>query len=368
MKYLSLFSGLGAMDLALERAGMTCDAQVEIDKTCRRVLKHHWPDVRRKRDVQKTQGEEGRWDLIVGGFPCQDVSVAGRRAGLAGERSGLFFEFTRILAEARPRWCLVENVLGLLSSNEGRDMGVVLGTLGQLGYGWAYRVLDAQFFGVAQRRRRVFIVGCFADAGRACQVLFEPESVSGDSEPRRAEGTEIAGTLGGGSTERGWNDDFDRCGAFIPEIKNERVVAAQRSNYQSDHAGDESKLVLMSTVGNGQWRPDSPTLAASDDNSSNHVVFGFNYTRGHSYDLAMVENGTPPITTNGSQGLVAPNLVRRLMPVECLRLMGLPDNYLDLNPELSDSAKYRMIGNAVAVPVVNWIGNRMIIVHNGGRT
>ena len=191
----SLFSGIGGLDLGLERAGMDVRWQCEIDKAARSVLRRHFPDATLYDDVTTFGGEGEPVDLICGGFPCQDLSVAGRRAGLAGERSGLFYEFMRIASELAPRWLLIENVPGLLSSNGGRDMGAVLGTLGELGYGWAYRVLDAQYFGVAQRRRRVFIVGCLGDAARAAQVLLEPESCSGDSPPRREAGTRTAASV-----------------------------------------------------------------------------------------------------------------------------------------------------------------------------
>lgn len=138
-------------------------------------------------------------DILTGGFPCQDLSVAGKRGGLAGSRSGLFFELARILAESRPEWFVFENVPGLLSSNSGRDMGVVLSTLVELGYGVAWRILNAQFFGVAQRRRRVFLVGhSSGDERRAAAVLFEPAGMRGNPSPKRAaRGDASAFSVGG---------------------------------------------------------------------------------------------------------------------------------------------------------------------------
>ena len=125
--------------------------------------------------------------------------MAGRRAGLAGERSGLFHEFMRIVGEVSPRWVLIENVPGFLSSNGGRDMGTVLGTLGKLGYWWTYRCVDAQYFGLAQRRKRVFIVGCFGDGRSAAEVLLEPESLCGDSAPSRETGAGVALAVAAGA-------------------------------------------------------------------------------------------------------------------------------------------------------------------------
>lgn len=200
MKYGSLFAGIGGLDLGLDRAGMTCAWQIEIDTQCQGVLATHWSEVSRYSDVRNVDSTELEpVDLICGGFPCQDLSVAGRRAGLAGERSGLWHEFHRILDGVRPRWVVVENVPGLLSSHRGRDFAVVLSGLVELGYGCAWRILDAQYFGVAQRRRRVFVVGCLGDSrAAAATVLFEPESSDRDSPPRRETGKDFAGALGGG--------------------------------------------------------------------------------------------------------------------------------------------------------------------------
>lgn len=139
MRVGSLFSGIGGFDLGLERAGMTCSWQVEIDPFCQQVLAHHWPDTQRFEDVKEV-GKHNLQpvELICGGFPCQDLSVAGNRAGLAGERSGLWFEFARIAGELRPNWIVVENVPGLFSSNKGQDFATVLKTIAELGYGVAH--------------------------------------------------------------------------------------------------------------------------------------------------------------------------------------------------------------------------------------
>jgi DNA (cytosine-5)-methyltransferase 1 len=214
----SLFSGIGGFDLGFQRAGMKCLFQVEIDEKCQGVLSRHWPDVEKHRDV-KAVGKHNLTavDVICGGFPCQDLSVAGKRAGLAGERSGLWHEFHRIIAELRPRWVVIENVPGLLSSNAGRDFAVVLRGLVECGYGVSWRVLDAQYFGVAQRRRRVFVVASLGD-GRAAEVLFEREGGAGDTPPSRETGqgfAAVAGTLSAnrGGTERpaGNANELDFC-------------------------------------------------------------------------------------------------------------------------------------------------------------
>jgi len=165
MKFVSLFAGIGGFDLGLERSGHTCVGQVEIDKHARTILEQHWPEVPKHDDVTTAKewadaiGLTGNIDLVCGGFPCQDLSVAGRRAGLAGERSGLFWDALSFATHTQAKTILLENVPGLLSSNQGRDFGTILVALDNAGYSnIEWRVLNSQFFGVAQRRRRVFIV------------------------------------------------------------------------------------------------------------------------------------------------------------------------------------------------------------------
>lgn len=163
MTFLSLFAGIGGFDLALTRLGLRCVGQVEIDPICRSILARHFPEVARHDDVRTTIAwwhtqPRPAVDLICAGWPCQDVSQAGRRAGLASVRSGLFFAIARVVGALRPRWVLLENVVGLLSSNQGADFQTVLDTLGELGYGVSWRVLDAQQFlrttpGVSSPRR-----------------------------------------------------------------------------------------------------------------------------------------------------------------------------------------------------------------------
>lgn len=163
---VSLFAGIGGFELALERNGVKVVASVEIDKQAQKILQKHFPTSQIFGDIQEVTGAqliEAGFDpdngIITGGFPCQDLSVAGKRAGLAGQRSGLFWEICRLLDETRSQTFILENVPGLLSSNGGKDMAVVIEALVERGYSVAWRVLDARYFGVPQRRRRVFIVG-----------------------------------------------------------------------------------------------------------------------------------------------------------------------------------------------------------------
>lgn len=154
-----LFAGIGGFDHGFEQAGYQTAWQVEINPMLREVLKMRFPHAQQYADVREVGSHNLSYvDVLTGGFPCQDVSSMGSRAGLAGARTGLFWEVCRILTEVRPQWLVLENVVGLLTSNGGQDFGVVLQALAERGYVGCWRVLDAQYFGVAQRRRRVFLV------------------------------------------------------------------------------------------------------------------------------------------------------------------------------------------------------------------
>lgn len=193
---VSLFAGVGGFDLAMQRNGVQVVASVEIDKACNQVLAKQFPDARQFTDITTTKGSDlidagfnPSGGIITGGFPCQDLSVAGKRAGLAGERSGLFWEIARLVEETQTEYFVLENVPGLLSSNKGADFGVVIGTMADLGYSVAWRVLDAQHFGVPQRRRRVFIVGRrTGNQSDPAKVLFERDSVRGNSSQSKQTG------------------------------------------------------------------------------------------------------------------------------------------------------------------------------------
>jgi len=198
MRFVSLFAGVGGFDLGLERSGHTCVGQVEIDKHAQSVLARHWPDVPKHDDVTTAIdwadeiGLTGNIDLVCGGFPCQDLSVAGKRAGLAGSRSGLFYDALRFATHTKAETILLENVPGLLSSNQGRDFGAVLVALAESGYSnIEWRVLNSQFFGVAQRRRRVFIVASVGTEPFRT-VLVECESSAGNLEASEQAEQEVA--------------------------------------------------------------------------------------------------------------------------------------------------------------------------------
>jgi DNA (cytosine-5)-methyltransferase 1 len=331
----SLFSGVGGFDRGLELAGWTCAFQCEIDPFCQRVLARHWPYVARWADVRERQGDGNespdlgtaenahaprieqpeRIDLLCGGFPCQDLSVAGKRAGLGGERSGLFWEFLRVADQLQPRWLLLENVPGLLSSRGGRDFGALLEGLENSGYGWAYRILDSQHFGVAQRRRRVFIIG---HRGGPCPpaVLFEPEGRPRHPAPSREAGARVAASLTSGT---------HGAGVSAPGRRKE----------------DDVNLIARPVVGT--------SYKGHDDDTDTLLVTG-------------------PLG-GGNDGIGRRTTVRRLTPTECERLQGFPDGwtclcgvepYSTMACRCPDSARYRAMGNAVTVPVIVWLGRRLL--------
>jgi site-specific DNA-cytosine methylase len=204
LRYLSVCSGIEAASVAWEPLGWQPEAFAEVEKFPSAVLAHHWPNVPNLGDMtQYEQWKLGAIDLLVGGTPCQSFSVAGLRQGLRDPRGGLMLTYLEIAQRHRPRWLVWENVPGVLSSHGGRDFGAFLGALGDLGYGWAYRVLDAQWFGVAQRRRRVFVVANAGDGAAAAAVLFESESVRRNPAPSREAGQRTAATLVRGSKSSG---------------------------------------------------------------------------------------------------------------------------------------------------------------------
>lgn len=244
MNYVSVCSGIEAATVAWHPIGWNPLLFAEIAPFPSRVLAHHYPEVPNVGDFT-TIPARSDCDLLVGGTPCQAFSVAGLRGGLADARGNLALEFMRLADRLRPRWIVWENVPGVLSSNGGRDFGSILGALAELGYGFAYRVLDAQFFGVPQRRRRVFLVGYLGDWRPAAAVLFERTSVRRDTPSRRKAREEVAGTLGGGSGSRGWAPDTDRM-TFVPEVAGTLLTQDRRASAADAWSG---KLIALDIAG-----------------------------------------------------------------------------------------------------------------------
>jgi len=366
MKFGSLFTGVGGFDLGLERADFECAWQVERDPHCLEVLAEHYPNVERYTDV-RTVGKHNLKpvDVICGGFPCQDVSIAGKRAGLAGERSGLWSEFARIIDELEPKWVVIENVPGLLSSNRGRDFATVIRWLAERRYGVAWRILDSQYFGVAQRRRRVFIVASLGNASCA-EVLFESESVSGNIAKGGKAGEDIAYSIRANPShscdkgDGGINQTLVMSsGQANAEITNNQspaltglheqpIIAVAYENHPADSRITETGNIsqqLTSRMGTGG---DNVPLVQAVGHSGGETL-KFN----EKVNTLNAQSGSE--TTAMFNGVMV-SAVRRLTPTECERLQGFPDGW---TAGQSDTQRYKQMGNAVTVNVIEWIGIRI---------
>lgn len=425
MKYLSVCSGIEAATVAWRPLGWESVAFAEIEKFPSAVLAHHYPTVPNWGDLTKFQEwPDATFDLLVGGTPCQSFSIAGARKGLDDPRGALTFAFLATAARYAPAWVVWENVPGVLSSNGGRDFGAFLGALAQLGYGFAYRVLDAQYFGLAQRRKRVFVVGHLGDWRRAAAVLFERESLSGHPAPRREAGqgaTPIleAGARTGRSTDDpragigigepgdpmytlqagkhhavaptipartrgggGLGADFDCDGGLIADVCG-ALNSAGGHAYPGQTLQDAPAGMLIAGTGDishclnagGMGRIDyeSETLIArgegfdaSEDGTGRGTPIVPVAFDARQSDVLQYGERTSPLDTDGhSMAVHVRAQVRRLTTLECCRLQGFPDTYLDIEyrgKPAADGPKYKALGNSMAVPVVRWIGRRIAFV------
>jgi len=258
MRYGSVCSGIEAATAAWHGLGWTASFYSEIDKFPRAVLQHHYPNVPLHGDFT-TIGEKeyDPIDLLVGGTPCQSFSIAGLRKGMDDARGNLALGYLALASRLRPRWVVWENVPGVLSSNGGRDFGSFLGGLVECGYGFAYRVLDAQYFGLAQRRKRVFVVGYLGDWRRAASVLFEPESLRGDSAPRREIEPRTAESVGGGPPGNGEiglttaRADSTRGGQRHDPTQETFIAHSLMAQAQASHQADSETYVTHTLRGSG---------------------------------------------------------------------------------------------------------------------
>ncbi len=294
LKVASFFAGIGGFDLGFERAGMEVVFQCEINKFGQGVLKKHWPDVPLEPDIKQVQAKNIPKDasLWCGGFPCQDLSSAnqGKRKGLDGERSGLFYEFARLVKERKPSWIILENVPGLLNSHNGEDFRCVLEELDELGYGVSWRVLDAKYFGTPQRRRRVYVVGSYRSL-RSARVLFE-------------EGATRA------VAKQGMGERISSDGGSLRSNGKPDLYAIQHASIgRKASAGPQAK----------GFRNDGETYTLDSRGSADAICSAI--------DAFRVRE-----TSGLSKGL--------------------------------DSNRYRAIGNAVNVQVIEWIGRRIMKVEN----
>jgi DNA (cytosine-5)-methyltransferase 1 len=355
VRFLSLFSGIEAASVAWAPLGWQCVAVAEVDPFACALLQRRHPDVPNLGDVTQITASQiaalGPLDLVVFGSPCQDLSTAGARLGFTGARSSLFFVGAQIVRWARDhcgaRWALWENVPGAFTSNEGRDFACVVAKLAGIDhvdvprFGWGsegvalgdhglveWAVLDAQWFGVAQRRRRVFALADFGAWADRPPVLLEPEGLRGDSAPRRGAGAAVAGCLDARAGE-----GFQGQDAYTGKL-----VVAELFNAE----GSEGATLTASNIGK-QHNNQMPIVAfhgSQDPDVSGDVThpLGRNYGQ---ETCALIGEG-----------------VRRLTPLECERLQGFPDLYTAPG---ADGPRYRSLGNSMAVPVMRWIGRQIDI-------
>lgn len=363
--FVSLFAGVGGFDLGFEKAGFKCVGQCEIDKKAASVLERHWPNVPRHDDVSTLRHDTFEHpDIVTFGSPCQDLSVAGRRDGMDGNRSSLFFKASNYIKKIQeatngqyPKVAVWENVPGSLTSNGGEDFRAVLHSMvggrvqkprrwGNAGVVFGpkgsaeWRVLDSQHFGVAQRRRRIFLVVHFGGR-RAGQVLFEPEGFIGGS-------GEVP------TSREDPSDDFARSsGESIKGLKQADCFGFNWQNWSKDG-----------------WAITGDGVGPLDVSQVKAVVYIKNRKAKHSDDYeTWIESEIMPTINGFDRGVsrettvvVQSPTVRRLMPIECERLQGFPDGWTSQDAKgkaLADTPRYKMMGNAVTVNVAHWIASRL---------
>ena len=428
MIYGSVCSGIEAASVAWSPLGWQAAFFAEIDAFPSALLAHYYPDVPNLGDMTRFQEwPDADLDVLVGGTPCQSFSIAGLRKGLADPRGNLALTFLEIAQRYRPRWILWENVPGVLSQDGGRAFGSFLGGLEELGYGWAYRILDAQYWNLAQRRARVFVVGSARGWASAAAVLFEPASLSGHPAPSRAARKDIARPIGAGAPGgSGYRNDADTADNLIArhvstrggqryDSESDTLVAhslrAEGFDASEDGTGRGTPIVPVaiqeratsenpdSGPGGAGFRDDGvaytlearavPQAVAFAQNqreevrelnaagavsairrgdAKNETLLAFSNTAGDT-TLGMSKPGVPPLTSrHGDPGNVLNgNAVRRLTPRECERLQGFPDSWTLVpyrGKPAADGPRYKALGNSMAVPVMRWIGERIQLVEN----
>ena len=404
MRYLSVCSGIEAASVAWESLGWTPVAFAEIERFPSQVLAHHFPGVPNLGDMTKYKDwniDRDAVDLIVGGTPCQSFSVAGLRKGLEDPRGNLALTFIGMVDHYRPEWVIWENVPGVLSSSGGRDFGSFLGALGQLGYGWAYRVLDAQYLrvgrwprAVPQRRRRVFVVGRLIersarDWAAPGEVLALAEGLQRHLEARRAKGKGVAadaeGGVGGGCITshrvapklETTAHDYSRADGFTmiaQPTAGTLGTRGLRSHTELDGHGAYIPVApvpydlfqITAPVNRQNRAPGDPCHTLARDNAAHAAVVGTDCYNGAVTGNVAATMGTPGSSVNASGPTVMQAMtVRRLTPRECERLQGFPDDWTMIPwrkkpaEDCPDGPRYRALGNSMAVNVMAWIGERI---------
>jgi DNA (cytosine-5)-methyltransferase 1 len=394
MNYLSVCSGIEAATVAWKPLGWQAQAFSEIDRFPSAVLAHHYPNTPNLGDMTTyKEWHIENTDLLVGGTPCQSFSVAGLRKGLDDPRGNLALVYLGIAERFRPRWILWENVPGVLSSYTGpkppsgleegqeweaeetSDFECFTTALVQLGYGFAYRVLDAQYFGVPQRRRRVFVVGYLGDWRRAAAVLFERHSLQGNSPPSRETRQETPsftpGSLGDYDQKLG---GFRASGGDLGG-GSENLVCMSHGQSSAEIVNNGSPSLTCNheapIVCQGTQDPCVSDIAhpiGRNNGGENCVAYSIRTAQTGSNGQGVSEDLSYTLDGANGQAVAKGLQVRRLTPVECERLQGFPDNYTQIpwrNKEAKDCPlghRYKALGNSMAVPCMRWLGERISMV------
>ncbi len=361
MIFGSVCSGIEAASVAWHPLGWRAAWVAEVDPFASAVLAYRWPGVPNLGDFTRIGKDKDApppaVDLLVGGTPCQSFSVAGKRAGLDDPRGNLTLEFLALAGRLRPRWLVWENVPGVLSIDGGRTFGAFLGLLGELGYRWAYRILDAQHFGLAQRRKRVFVVAHLGDSAAPWAVLLEPESLRGDPAPSRQAGEGVARPIASSSPRgSGYRNDADTADNAAAA----RQVDVARCLDQTGGFAENQGGTVISF--NPRQYPDVSVgaVGAVGAKDTGHAVC--------IHADAIGRTGTATLTAPAGGGrrhemnVAASMAVRRLTPRECERLQGFPDDYTLIpyrGKPAADGPRYKTLGNSMAVNVMAWLGHRI---------
>lgn len=420
LRYLSVCSGIEEATVAWHPLGFEAAGFSEIEPFARAVLSHHYPEVPLHGDFTALkESDYGAIDLLVGGTPCQSFSIAGLRKGFADDRGNLALGFIRLAQMSGTRWVVWENVPGVLSIDAGRTFGTFLGALAECGYGFAYRVLDAQYFGVPQRRRRVFVIGYFGDWRPAAAVLFERESLQRDITPCRETRQEVAGTFKSRASSGGWGADVDLAssGYMRPVAKTlmsrynkhdaelETYVVDKQKQWPADVActlnaqyGDKMGLEDQHALAgaplfvparaynvtycdaNGR-RKDRPNggMYVTETDQSKTVTAGGDRSTYIAFEPGSIARNAGPSdlretcsTLRAEMGDNQPAVltqmaVRRLTPRECERLQGFPDDYTLIpyrGKPAADGPRYKALGNSMHTGTMRWLGQRIKMVNN----
>jgi len=398
VNYISVCSGIEAASVAWHPLGWNCLGVSEIEPFPSAVLAHHYPNVPNFGDMTKFKEWKinGTIDLLVGGPPCQSFSVAGLRQGLKDPRGNLTMSYLGLVENFKPKWIVFENVPGLLSSNGGKDFGSFLGGLGELGYGFAYRVLDAQWCrthrhprAVPQRRRRVFVVGCAGDYISAAKVLFERESLSRYSAPRRAtrqgtadnvetsiatcwwDGENTASTLTKSNANGAQRmPDKDNFGAVLQPVAIPIMPQAMQS--EGWRVGKENQDGRGNGLGVGKDGDPCPTLDRSGIPSVAYSMRESGQGFWVEDDIAGTLRAEGENRPSRPSNVISQTMqVRRLTPTECERLQGFPDDWTAIPwkkkpaDQCPDGPRYKALGNSMAVNCMEWLGERIQAVESG---